>query len=328
MTTSELAKPASPRSLSSALAGNGQAALLAILLALCLGISLAAPQFYSGANIIAILRQCALVLIVASGMTMLVITAEVDLSVGASLAFVGCIGMAVINDTKSLTLGVLAALAFSGLVGLANGLIVTRLRINSLIATIGTMMILQGGVYLFTREAVQNHHQLVSFTELGAGYIGPLPVPVIFAAAIFAMSYVTLRFTTLGRYLYYVGANVRAARLSGLRSERIKLFAFVVTGLMVGVAGIILSSLMNAGQPTAGRGFELTVIAAVILGGASLSGGRGTLLGTLLGVLILKVIDNGIIILGWKQDLQIVVPGVVVILATYLDILRTNANAR
>jgi ribose transport system permease protein len=145
---------------------------------------------------------------------------------------------------------------------------------------------------------------------------------------IFAVSYVTLRFTTLGRYLYYVGANEKAARLSGLRSERVKLFAFVATGLTVGVAGLILSSLMNAGQPTAGRGFELTVIAAVILGGASLTGGRGTLLGTLLGVLILKVIDNGIIILGWNQDLQIVVPGVVVILATYLDIVRTKSNAR
>jgi ribose transport system permease protein len=327
MTTSNIANSA-PKRLSAALAGNSQLALFAILLALCLGISLAAPQFYSGANIVAILRQCALVLIVACGMTMLVITAEVDLSVGASLAFVGCIGMAAINDTQSLTVGILAALTFSGLVGLVNGMVVTKLKINSLIATIGTMMMLQGGVYLFTREAVQNHHQLASFTDLGAGYLGPFPIPVIFAAAIFALSYVTLRFTTLGRCLYYVGANEKAARLSGLRSERTKLFAFVVTGLTVGFAGLILSSLMNAGQPTAGRGFELTVIAAVILGGASLTGGRGTLLGTLLGVLILKVIDNGIIILGWNQDLQIVVPGIVVILATYLDILRTTIDAR
>ncbi len=123
-----------------------------------------------------------------------------------------------------------------------------------------------------------------------------------------------------------VGANEKAVRLSGLRSERLKLFAFVVTGLCVGVAGMILSSLMNAGQPTAGRGFELTVIAAVILGGTSLLGGRGSLLGTLLGVLVLKVIDNGIIILGWNQDLQMIVPGVVIILATYLDILRHKAN--
>ena len=129
-------------------------------------------------------------LIVASGMTMLIITAEVDLSVGASLAFVGCIGMAVINATHSLSLGMLAALAFAGAVGLFNGLVVTRLKVNSLIATIGTMMMLQGGVYLFTREAVQNHHQLAAFTDLGAGYIGPIPIPVIIAALVFAVAYV------------------------------------------------------------------------------------------------------------------------------------------
>ncbi|TPM21553.1 ABC transporter permease [Mesorhizobium sp. B2-3-5] len=326
---SELTHATAPkRFIGGQLLGSSQLVLGIILAALCIAISIAAPQFYSEANIIAILRQCALVLIVASGMTMLIITAEVDLSVGASLAFVGCIGMAVLNSTHSLTLGMLAALAFAGGVGLFNGLVVTRLRVNSLIATIGTMMMLQGGVYLFTREAVQNHNQLASFTDLGAGYVGAVPVPVILAALIFVVAYVTLRFTTLGRYLYAVGANEKAVRLSGLRSERLKLFAFVVTGLCVGAAGMILSSLMNAGQPTAGRGFELTVIAAVILGGTSLLGGRGSLFGTLLGVLVLKVIDNGIIILGWNQDLQMVVPGVVIILATYLDIIRNRANVR
>ncbi len=326
---SEITHASAPRRFAvGKLADGSQLVLCLILVALCLGISIGAPQFYSEANIIAILRQCALVLIVASGMTMLVITAEVDLSVGASLAFVGCIGMAVINATHSLTLGILAALAFAGAVGLFNGLVVTRLKVNSLIATIGTMMMLQGGVYLFTREAVQNHHQIPGFTDLGAGYVGPFPIPVILAAIVFAIAYVVLRFTTLGRYLYAVGANEKAVRLSGLRAERLKLFAFVVTGLTVGLAGLVLASLMNAGQPTAGRGFELTVIAAVILGGTSLSGGRGSLFGTLLAVLVLKVIDNGIIILGWNQDLQMVVPGVVIILATYLDLVRSKAHAR
>ena len=309
------------------LAGSGQLVLGLILAALGIVISIVAPQFYSEANIIAILRQCALVLIVACGMTMLIVTAEVDLSVSASLAFVGCVGMAELNATHSLAFCMLAALAFAGGVGLINGLVVTRLKVNSLIATIGTMMMLQGGVYLFTREAVQNHNQLASFTDLGAGYVGPIPIPVILAAIIFAVAWATLRFTTLGRFIYAVGANEKAVRLSGVRSQRVKMFAFVVTGLCVGVAGMILSSLMNAGQPTAGRGFELTVIAAVILGGTSLTGGRGSLAGTLLGVLVLKVIDNGIIILGWNQDLQMVVPGVVIILATYLDIVRSRANA-
>lgn len=311
-----------------ALTDKSQIVLIGLLVLLCLAISLAAPQFYSPANGIAILRQCSLVLIVAVGMTMLLIAAEVDLSVGASLAFTGCVAMDVTNRTGSVTLGAIAALAFAGVVGLFNGLVVTRLKINSLIATIATMMILQGGVFLYTREAVQNRHQLDAFTAIGAGYVGPIPIPVILAAVIFVIGYIALRYTVFGRYLYAVGANEKAARLSGLRAERLKLIAFVITGLLVGVAGLILCSLMNAGQPTAGRGFELTVIAAVILGGTSLAGGRGTLVGTLLGVLLLKVIDNGIIILRWNQDLQMVVPGIIIILATFLDIVRRRADAR
>ncbi len=309
------------------LADRSQVVLIGLLLLLCLMISLAAAQFYSAANIIVILRQCSLVLIVAAGMTMLLIAGEIDLSVGASLAFAGCVGMDVANRTGSFALSALAAMLFAGAVGLFNGLVVTRLKVNSLIATIATMMILQGGVFLYTREAVQNRHQMAAFTDLGAGYVGPLPVPVILAASVFAVAFVVLRYTTFGRYLYAIGANEKAARLSGLRAERLKLVAFVVTGLLVGVAGLILASLMNAGQPTAGRGFELTVIAAVILGGTSLSGGRGTLIGTLLGVLVLKIIDNSIIILRWNQDLQMVVPGVVIILATWLDIVRRRADA-
>jgi ribose transport system permease protein len=327
MTSSDIPASAKPSRLSAALTNQNQLVLAAILVALCIGLSFASPQFYSGDNVIAILRQTALVLVVASGMTMLLITGEVDLSVGASLAFVGVVAMDVINVTGSLLLGILAGIAFGGFVGLGNGLIVTRLKVNSLIATIGTMMILQGSIFLYSREAVQNHHRLLSFREIGAGYVGPFPIPVIIAAVVSVAAYIVLRHTTLGRYLYAVGANEKAARLSGLKTGRIRLFAFVVTGLLVGVAGMILVSLMNAGQPTAGRGFELVVVAAVILGGTSLAGGRGTLIGTLLGVLILKVIDNGIIMLRWSQDLQIVVPGVVLIIATYLDLVRRKADA-
>lgn len=306
---------------------NNQIVLLVTLVLLCLVISLGAPQFYSVDNLIAILRQCSLVLIIAAGMTMLLIAAEVDLSVGASLAFSGVVAMDVTNKTGSVALGVAAAILFGGAVGLFNGLVVTRLRVNSLIATIATMMILQGGVYLYSREAVQNMHLQKAFTDISTGYVGPLPVPVIIAAVVVIIAYVVLRHTTAGRYIYATGANERAARLSGIRPERLKLIVFVVTGLLTGLAGLILASLMNAGQPTAGRGFELTVVAAVILGGTSLTGGRGSLLGTLLGVLVLKVIDNGIIILRWDQDLQMVIPGIVIVLATYLDLVRKKNDA-
>lgn len=308
------------------LAANGQVILLGLLVLLTIGLSMGSAQFFSAENLVAILRQCALVLIVAAGMTLLLISAEVDLSVGASLAFSGCVAMDVTNKTGNFALGAAAGIAFGGLVGVFNGVVVTRLRVNSLIATIATLMMLQGGVYLYTREAVQNRHQLPSFTKLSTGYVGPVPIPVILAAVVCLVAWIVLSRTVAGRSIYAVGANATAARLAGLRPERLRFTLFILTGLLTGLAGLILASLMNAGQPTAGRGFELTVVAAVILGGTSLSGGRGTILGTILGVLVLKVIDNGIIILRWNQDLQMVVPGVVIILATWLDLMRRRGD--
>ncbi len=324
---SDTATPAGPV-LHRLRSGQAQGGLVLILALLCIGLSVGTDTFLSAENMVAILRQSALVLIVAVGMTMLLIAGEVDLSVGASLAFAGCVAMKVTNDTGSIAAGAAAGILFGGAVGVINGLVVTRLRVNSLIATIATLMMLQGGVYLYTREAVQNGHQIPAFTTLSTGYVGPLPIPVILAILICIVGAVILRFTLFGRTIYATGANPIAARLSGIRPARVKMVLFVATGLLTGLAGLILASLMNAGQPTAGRGFELTVVAAVILGGTALTGGRGTILGTLLGVLILKVIDNGIIILQWDQNLQMIVPGVVIILATWLDLLRGRAHDR
>ena len=167
---SDLIQPAKADPVVGRLAGNSQIVLIGLLVLLCLAISIGAPQFYSVENIIAILRQCSLVLIVAAGMTMLLIAAEVDLSVGASLAFSGCVAMDVTNKTGSVAMGALAGILFGGAVGLFNGIVVTRLKVNSLIATIATMMILQGGVFLYTREAVQNRHLQRAFTEISTGY--------------------------------------------------------------------------------------------------------------------------------------------------------------
>ncbi|MEM7443198.1 MAG: ABC transporter permease [Pseudomonadota bacterium] len=325
--TASATATASRRGFVEGLLANRLIVLIVLLAVLCVAISIGSSNFYSVENIVSILRQSSMVLIVAIGMTLLLISGEVDLSVGASMAFTGAVAMSVMNATSSLLLGILAGLAFAGGVGLFNGVVVTFLRVNSLIATIATLMILQGGVFIYTREAVQNHHQIPTFPELGAGYVLGLPVPVVVAAVCFIVAWVALAKTTFGRRLFAVGGNPKAARLSGLRATRLKIAAFVITGLLVGVTGLILASLMNAGQPTAGRGFELIVVASVILGGTSLYGGEGTLLGTFLGVLILKVIDNAIIILGLNQDLQIVVPGVVIIIAVYLDQVRKKRHA-
>lgn len=301
--------------------------LALVLVLLVAGLGLATDNFLTGSNAIAILHQSSLVLIVAVGMTLLLITAEVDISVGANLAFASCIVMATINQTDSIALGLLAGIAFGAGVGLVNSFVTTVLGVNSLIGTIAMMMMLKGGVYLFTREAVQNHHQLPLFPKIATGFVGGIPVPVVIAAAVAFIGWITLSRTAIGRLFLATGANPAATRLSGYSPARFKFYAFVVTGALVGLAAVVLASLLNAGQPTAGNGFELTVIAAVLLGGTSLMGGRGTILGTILAVLILKVIDNGIILLRWNQDLQIIVPGLILILALYMDQRKRGGHA-
>lgn len=293
--------------------------LVLVLALLVIGLSLTATNFLTSNNAIAILHQSSLVLIVAVGMTYLLITAEVDISVGANLAFSSCVVMDVINQTNSVALGVLTGIAFGAGVGLINAFVTLVLKVNSLIGTIAMMMALQGGVYLYTREAVQNRHQIEIFPKISTGFILGIPVPVVVATVIVLAGWFYLARTRGGRLVFASGANEAAVRLSGYSPSRIKFGAFVMTGALVGLAAVILASLLNAGQPTAGTGFELTVIAAVLLGGTSLMGGRGTILGTILAVLILKIIDNGIIMLRWNQDLQIIVPGLVLILALYMD---------
>ena len=297
-----------------------------VLILLVLGLSIASEKFFTSANAIAILRQASLVLIVGVGMTFLLISAEVDISVGASLGFASCVVMDVVNQTNSLMLGAAAGIAFGAGVGLINAFVTNVLRVNSLIGTIAMMMMLQGGVFIFTREAVQNHHQLPHFSKIATGFFWGIPVPVIIAVAVALLGWLALSRTMLGRLFLATGANQKATRYSGYSPQRIKLIAFVATGALVGLSAVIFASLLNAGQPTAGTGFELTVIAAVLLGGTSLMGGRGTVLGTILAVLILKIIDNGIILMRWNQDLQIIVPGIVLILALYIDQKRQGSS--
>jgi len=261
-------------------------------------------------------------------MTMLLITGEVDLSIGSLAAFVGVVTMDITNKTHSVLLGALAGLALGALTGLFNGLVRTRLKVNSLIGTIATMMILRGAVYLYKIEAVQNYHQLDAFFQLGNGYLGFMPVPLLMMIVLYVAFLFVINRSVMGRSLYAIGGNYTAARISGINADGLKILTFVTSSMLAAVAGIILVSRMNSGQPNSGQGFELEVIAGVILGGTSLGGGEGTLVGTLIGILILRVINNRIIILRWNQDLQIVISGIVIILAVYIDNRRKTARAK
>lgn len=302
--------------------------LVVVLVVISGAISIGTSKFYSAANLLNILRDSSMAIIAGIGMTMLLITGEVDLSIGSLVAFVGVVTMDIINKTHSVFLGVLAGLGLGAFVGLINGLVRTKLQVNSLIGTIAMMMILRGSVYLYKLEAVQNYHQLNAFYEIGNGYAGFMPIPVITMLVLYLVFLFILYKTVLGRRLYATGGNYTAAKISGIKVDNLKILTFIANSVFAAISGIILVSRMNSGQPNAGVGFELTVISGVILGGTSLGGGEGTLIGSLIGMLILRVINNGIIILRWNQDLQIVISGLIIILAVYIDNKRKVARAK
>ena len=306
---------------------SNEVILLVLLILLCLFLSFYNPQFYSIQNINSILRSSSTVMIVAFGMTILLTSGEVDLSVGALMSFVTVIVMDVINISGSIFLGFLAVFSFCLLVGLINGVVRTVLNVNSLIATLAMMLILQGSVYIYSMAAIYNTHLIPFFTFIGQGFVFKIPMPVIIMLVILPFFIYLLNYTRYGRYFTAIGSNPFSSSLSGINNNKFKIIGFVITSLLVGVAGIILASLMDTGQQGSAKGFELIVIAAVLLGGTSFKGGSGTIIGTILGILILKVIDNGIILMRIPQEFQLVVPGVILILAVYFDTLRKEKNA-
>ena len=265
-------------------------------------------------------------MIVAFGMTILLTSGEVDLSVGALMSFVTIIVMDVINITGSISLGLIAVFGFCFVVGLVNGLVRTVLNVNSLIATLAMMLILQGSVYVYSMAAIYNTHLIPSFSFIGQGFFLNVPMPVIIMIIILPFFVILLNYTRYGRYFSSIGSNPDAAKLSGINNNKYKIIGFITTSMLVGVSGIILASLMDTGQQGSAKGFELIVIAAVLLGGTSFMGGSGTIIGTILGILILKIIDNGIILMGIPQEFQLIVPGFILILAVYFDNLRKKNN--
>jgi ribose/xylose/arabinose/galactoside ABC-type transport system permease subunit len=296
-----------------------QVPLLLALLAICVYLTVATNGiFFTTDNITKVLRASSIELIAALGMTVAMVAGQVDLSIGSLLAVVGVASVTVYNATGSVAVTVLAGLGVGVVVGAVNGLLVTRLGINAIITTLGMMAVLRGIGYLTTNaRAVQTEGD--SFKDIGVGYVGPVPVPVLIALGVVVLTYFLLNRTVFGRYLYAAGGNPEAARSAGLPVRRIYVIAFVIVALAAALAGLITAGRLNSFQPTIGIGFELNVIAAVILGGTRLSGGEGTVSGTVLGVLILGVLNNGLVLLDVNTFWQEVVRGTVIILAVAID---------
>lgn len=293
-----------------------------MLLAVGLILSFASPVFATSSNLLNVALATSVTALLAIGQTFVIILAEIDLSVGAALSFTAAV-TALTLQSHSLIIGILVGILTGAVVGLVNGVLVTKTRMPSFIVTLAMMSILAGLSLQITQGnpiSVSNYN----FQDIGQARAFGIPIPVWIMVGAFVVFGILLARTRFGRYVYATGDNQEAARLSGIPTDRIKILAFIISGVLAALAGFIITARLSTAEPTAGSGLELEAIAAVIIGGTSLAGGRGDMLGTIVGALILGVIDNGMNLLSVSPFLQSVVKGVVILLAVLVD---RNATA-
>lgn len=302
-----------------------QASILVIYLAMLVLLSLAVPYFFSLENALGIALSVSTVGIVACTMLFCLASGDFDLSVEAVVAFSGVLAAVVIRDTGSILLGVLSGVLAGGLVGFMNGLVIAKLRINALMTTLAAMWIVRGlGFIVSNGVAVGIIKE--KFYVLGNSFFVGIPSPIWIMAACFAVFGVLLNKTTYGRNTLAIGGNKEAARLAGIPVDRIKITIFAIQGLVAGLAGVVLASRMTSGQPNTSQGFSLDVISACVLGGVSLSGGVGTIIGVIVGVLIMGTVQNAMNLLNMPVFYQYVVRGVILLLAVLFDQLKQKRD--
>jgi ribose transport system permease protein len=280
--------------------------------------------FLTSHNMFNVLRQISTNMYLACAMTMVIILGGIDLSVGSIIAFSGCVAAACVARhampiPAALVMGILVGMLF----GMFNGFIIAKTTIPAFIVTLATMNIARGFAYVYTGGSPV---RVVSkaWQFIGAGYIGIFPVPVLIMVVVLIITGLLMNNTRLGRHIYAVGGNVQAAAFSGISVSSIKFWIYTYSGLMAGIAGVVLASRMYSGQPTAGNGAEMDAIAAVVVGGTSMAGGSGKIGGTIIGALIIGFLNNGLNLMNVNSFWQYVVKGVVILLAVFLDFVRNN----
>ncbi len=292
--------------------------IIFVLILLFVFFAFAASGFLSVNNIFNILRQVSIVGIVAVGMTFVLLTGGIDLSVGSIIA-VACVGTAKLMLIKVPAVwACLIMLVICTLLGLFNAFCINKLKIPPLITTLGSMTALRGLAFIITGGLPVFGFDS-SFAKLGQGYLWLIPIPVIIMIIVFAIGITFLEKTRFGRYIYGVGGNEEATRLSGINISKIKYLVYAVSGILSGLAGIVLLSRINSGQPNAGVGYEMDVITGVVLGGVSISGGEGRLGFVVVGVLMMGILTNGMIMLNVNDYVQQLIKGLVLIAAVAFD---------
>lgn len=296
------------------------------LAVLMVALTIATPHFFTVVNLSSVIRQTAVINIMALGMTMIIIAGGIDLSVGSMMALSGLLGAMTMARGLPIAAGLAAALAAGTACGLANGLMVTKLRINPFIVTLGTLGIYRG-VSLMASGGLPVQHMPRAFSYLAEGSILHIPFVLYVLAACAAVVHGVLRHTRMGRYAYAIGSNAEAAFYAGIPVEFHLTAIYAAGGLLTGLAGVLETSRLMTGQPTAGNGYELQAIAAVVIGGGSLRGGEGSVVGTLIGAYIMGLLSNGSDLLGISPYLQQALIGAVIILAVVLDEVRKRRTA-
>lgn len=292
---------------------------LVILIAV---VGVLSPSFFTVPNLLNVLRQTSINGVIAAGMTFVILTGGIDLSVGSILAFSGAVAASCLASGQSMVVTIILTLVIGAGVGLLNGIIIAKGKLQPFIVTLATMTILRGATLVFTDGkpiSLGSGSGAVAFGKIGGGSIFGIPTPVIIMILAFAICYYILTQTKMGRYTYALGGNEEATKLSGLNADRIKMFVYTVSGLLASVAGIIITSRLFSAQPNAGNGYELDAIAAVVLGGTKLAGGKGKITGTIIGALIIGVLSNALNLLNVSSYFQMIAKGVVILIAVLLD---------
>ncbi|OPZ70107.1 MAG: Ribose transport system permease protein RbsC [Firmicutes bacterium ADurb.Bin467] len=304
---------------------NNIVGILIALIVLCLDLSIASKVFLTQSNFLNVLQQISINFVIAIGMTFVIISGGIDLSVGSNIALTGLL-MAIMmkNWGVGVTWTIVLSLLFSAAIGLINGSLIAFLNLPPFIATLGMMSIARGAAYTVTGGA-PIYTMPAGFTGI-SGRVANVPLyAILIMIAVFALGWYCLRYTKVGRFTYAIGGNESCAKLSGINLSKVKCFVYVVSGLCCGVAAILLTSRLDSALPTNADGQEMDAIAAVVIGGTSMKGGEGSIIGTLIGILIIGVISNGLNLLGVAQGPQKMVKGLIIVVAVIIDVLRRRA---
>lgn len=294
--------------------------LVFVIIAIVIAMSFASPVFMTSKNIINIIRQISINGIIAVGMTFVILTGGIDLSVGSVVAITGVICGYLLEQGTQWVVACLVAIMISLMFGAFNGIMIAYVGFQPFIATLATVTMGSGMALAFSDGkpfSIKNE----AFLSIGQGYVGAIPIPIILLVLVVTIGLIILKTTTFGRYVFAIGGNKNAAKLSGVNTRKVELMVYIISALCASVVGLILSARISSGQPTAGQGYELDAIAATAIGGTSMSGGIGSLTGTIFGFVILGLMTNSMNLLNINSFYQQIVKGILIVLAVFLDMM-------